>query len=64
MFSLAALVSTIFPHDANVVPCPRKEESCSLADSSLVDTVALLSWLCSALENTDQHMLAAQVRDM
>ena len=50
--------------NANVVPYPRKEESCSLADSSLVDTVALLSWLCSALENTDQHMLAAQVMDM
>ena len=62
-FSLTAVVS-LFPHDDNVVPCPRKEESCSLAESSLVDTVALLSWLCSAVENTDQHMLAAQVMDM
>ena len=63
--SLTAVVS-IFPHDdnANVVPCPRKEESCSLAETSLVDTVALLSWLCSTVENTDQHMLAAQVMDM
>ena len=61
-FLLTAVVS-LFPHDANVVPCPRKEDSCSLADSSLVDTVALLSWLCSAVENTDQHMLAAQVME-
>ena len=35
-----------------------------MAESSLVDTVALLSWLCSTVENTDQHMLAAQVTDM
>ena len=35
-----------------------------MADSSLLDPVALLSWLCSTVENTDQHMLAAQVMDM
>ena len=39
----------------------RQLESDSVADSSLVDTVALLGWISTNIDNTDQHALATQV---
>ena len=38
----------------------RKSESCSVADSSLVDTVALLGWVASTIEAEDLHSVATQ----
>ena len=36
----------------------RQLESDSVADSSLVDTVALLGWISTNINNTDQHAFA------
>jgi len=52
---LAAVPSSLVSHLAE-----RKSESCSVADSSLVDTVGLLGWVASCVEAEDQHSLATQ----
>jgi len=52
---LAAVPSSLVSHLAE-----RQLESDSVADSSLVDTVALLGWISTHIENTDQHALATQ----
>ena len=39
----------------------RQLESYSVADSSLMDTVALLGWISTNINNTDQHAFATQV---
>lgn len=38
----------------------RKAESCSVADSSILDTVSLLAWVTTNIQDTDRHGLATQ----
>jgi len=52
---LAAVPSSLVSHLAE-----RKSESCSVADSSLMDTVALLGWVASTIEAEDLHSVATQ----
>merc|ERR1711874_181529 len=38
----------------------RKQASTGVADASMVDTVALLAWASTMIEDTDRHNLATQ----
>ena len=38
----------------------RKAESCSVADSSILDTVSLLAWVAANIVETDRHNIATQ----
>ena len=38
----------------------RQAESCSVADSSILDTVALLAWVTANIVETDKHNIATQ----
>ena len=38
----------------------REAESCSVADSSILDTVSLLAWVAANIVETDRHNIATQ----
>ena len=38
----------------------RQAESCSVADSSILDTVSLLAWVTANIVETDKHNIATQ----
>ena len=56
--SVISILSSVLPPSLSAYF--RQAESCSVADSSILDTVALLAWVTANIVETDKHNIATQ----